>query len=85
MKSITLKSHIGKNNILSIPVPAEMAETDVEVVVLIRPISDNTKDLTGEASQGWLPDFFEQTAGGWQGEPLMRGEQPPFETRNKFS
>ena len=29
----------------------------------------------------WRPNFFEQTAGAWQGEPLVRPEQGQFEVR----
>ena len=30
---------------------------------------------------GWTPGFFERTAGKWEGEPLIRGEQGEYEQR----
>ena len=33
---------------------------------------------------GWPPGFFEETAGMWQGEPLVRGEQGEYETREEL-
>ncbi|WP_460206734.1 hypothetical protein [Scytonema sp. NUACC21] len=30
---------------------------------------------------GWSPDFFERTAGKWEGEPLIRSEQGEYEQR----
>ena len=30
---------------------------------------------------GWSPGFFERTAGKWEGEPLIRGEQGEYEQR----
>ncbi len=30
---------------------------------------------------GWSPGFFERTAGRWEGEPLIRGEQGEYEQR----
>jgi plasmid stability protein len=30
---------------------------------------------------GWSPGFFEEVIGGWQGEPLTRGEQGKYEQR----
>ena len=29
----------------------------------------------------WIPDFFENTAGAWQGKKLVRPKQGGFETR----
>ncbi len=33
----------------------------------------------------WPPDFFEQTAGVWQGEKLIRPEQGEYENRLELS
>ena len=35
-----------------------------------------------ETHPGWPEGYFERVVGKWQGEPLERPEQPPFETRD---
>jgi plasmid stability protein len=40
----------------------------------------NTVTKTPE-ELGWPPGFFERTAGRWEGEPLIRGEQGEYEQR----
>jgi len=31
--------------------------------------------------EGWLPNFFEEVIGGWEGEPLVREPQPEDQER----
>ena len=33
---------------------------------------------------GWPPGFFQEVAGGWQGEPLVREEQGEYEVRDEL-
>jgi hypothetical protein len=35
-----------------------------------------------ELHPGWPEGFFEEVVGGWQGEPLQRGEQGNYEDRD---
>lgn len=35
-----------------------------------------------ELHPGWPKGFFEEVVGGWQGEPLQRGEQGNYEDRD---
>jgi hypothetical protein len=44
-----------------------------DVVVVLQP--------GAEKDRGWLPDFFERMAQGWQGEPLVRPPQGEYEVR----
>ncbi len=37
--------------------------------------------VKGRAGHGWPAGWFETVVGGWQGEPLERAPQPPFEER----
>ncbi len=37
-----------------------------------------------ETHSGWPEGYFEQVVGKWQGEPLERPEQLPFEVRDSF-
>ena len=37
-----------------------------------------------EIGSGWPSGYFEHVVGGWQGEELVRPEQPPLEARELF-
>ena len=37
-----------------------------------------------EMGSGWPPGYFESVVGSWQGEELVRPEQPPLEVRELF-
>ncbi|MEM7534558.1 MAG: hypothetical protein AAF639_20425 [Chloroflexota bacterium] len=39
------------------------------------------KSETQPAQSEWPPNFFEETAGSWQGEPLVRDDQGDYEVR----
>ncbi|GAB4178433.1 MAG: hypothetical protein Fur006_10870 [Coleofasciculaceae cyanobacterium] len=54
-------------------------ETVVQGQALNAP-DTNTVTKTPE-ELGWPPGFFERTAGRWEGEPLIRGEQGEYEQR----
>ena len=77
MQSVKLHSHIGSDGILRLNVPLDLRDTPLEVVIVIQP-------LTPAQNSGWPPDFFEKTAGAWQGEPLVRAEQSEYETREEL-
>ena len=74
MISVKTTAHVGPDGTLTLAVPTPLRETDVEVMVVVQPVA-----LPEE--RGWPSGFFEATAGGWQGEPLVRGPQGEYETR----
>lgn len=76
MQSIKLRSHVGQDGILKLEVPLGLSEMDLEVVVVVQPVA--------KTQTGWPPGFFEQTAGAWAGEPLVREPQGEYETRDKL-
>ncbi|MCU0517457.1 MAG: hypothetical protein MUC60_11465 [Oscillatoria sp. Prado101] len=39
METVKLRSHIGTDGILQIPMPADFKDTSVEVVVVVQPLS----------------------------------------------
>ena len=51
-----------------------------ELKSILEAAVQNTVTKTPE-ELGWSPDFFERTAGQWEGEPLTRGEQREYEQR----
>lgn len=68
MESVKLKTHVGKDGLLQIQLPVEIADQDVEVLVIYQPVATTQK-------RTWSPGFFERTFGAWQGELLVREPQ----------
>ncbi|MBD2021598.1 hypothetical protein H6F43_15565 [Leptolyngbya sp. FACHB-36] len=80
MTSITVRSHVGTDGVLTLQLPVELSDTEVEVTVTVTP-TPPARETTPD-DRGWSPGFFERTFGQWQGEPLERGEQGEFEERD---
>lgn len=90
MESIKLKSKIGDDGILQIQVPDNLKNQNLEILVVFQPIAspDNQPKHTTEntpESLGWSPGFFENVVGSWEGEPLERPPQLPFEIREELT
>jgi hypothetical protein len=79
MRSILIRSRVGADGVLHLDVPSDLVETDVEVMVILQPVSQPDLGRTGEP--GWPPGFFENVVGGWQGERLKRECEGEYETR----
>lgn len=75
METITLHSRVGADGLLKLQVPVKLTNTDLEVVLIVQPVAS-----TGD-SLGWPPGFFEEVAGGWTGERLVREDQGQYEVR----
>jgi len=90
MESIKLKSRIGEDGILKIQVPDSFKNQELEIVVIFQPLTSSTDqaDSTSEntpESRGWNPGFFENVVGSWEGEPLKRPPQLPYEVRENLT
>jgi len=81
MQSLTLHSHIGADGILLLKVPFTDDDANLEVKVIIQPITSQPK--TSE-KLGYPPGFFGEVIGGWVGEPLVRAEQGELEPRERL-
>ncbi len=75
METITLNSHVGADGVLKLQVPVKVTNTDLEVVLIVQPVTPQSK------RSGWPARFFEEVAGGWQGERLVREDQGEYEIR----
>ena len=60
MISVKTKTHIGPDGTLTLEVPTPLRETDVEVMLVLQPM---TASEAGLESPGWPAGFFDQTAG----------------------
>jgi hypothetical protein len=66
---------------LHLDVPFNLVETDVEVMVIVAPVSQSDLGRTEELV--WSAGFFESVVGSWQGERLTRECEGEYETREK--
>ncbi len=82
MKTLHTRSHVGSSGILKLNLPTEIRDSDVEVVVILHPVE--AANQSSAADEDW-ERFIEETAGRWQGEPLVRPEQGDFEERNELA
>jgi hypothetical protein len=73
-------SHVGKDGILHLEIPVGLTDKEVEIMVIYQPLEPLTQQKTPE-ELGWLPGFFEQTAGCLQDDPLVRYPQGEYEER----
>ena len=82
MRSILIRSRVGADGILHLNVPSDLVETDMEVMVVLQPVSQSDLGRTEELA--WSTGFFESVVGGWQGERLTRECEGEYETREKL-
>jgi len=83
MKSIQLKSNVGKDGILRLKIPVDMPEQEIEVVVDIQPIQKQTEKNYQFSEKGWPANYFENVVGAWSGD-LIRPLQGDFEIREEL-
>jgi len=77
LHSITLQSHVGSDGVLKLQVPVGIKDVDLEVVLIVQPLSNSTE----RARQPWPAGFFEQTFGSLRDMPLVREPQGEYEQR----
>ena len=82
MRSILIRSRVGADGILHLDVPSDLPETEVDVMVIVQPVSQSDPGRTEELA--WSTAFFESVVGSWQGERLTREFEGESETREKF-
>lgn len=83
LKTITFKTHVDDTGILRLNLPVDMAEQDVEVIVTIQPIHTIAETEEVDAF-GYPRNFFEETYGSMAHDPIERGDQGTFETRDSL-
>jgi len=50
-------------------------------MVIFQPLKSRDSNSSTLESRGWQPGFFEEVIGSWEGEPLERPGQLPYEVR----
>jgi len=82
MKSVQMRSHVGKDGILRLQVPVDISDQEIEVLLVLQPVDQKTADMPEPS--GWPPDFFKITAGAFKDNPLKREAQGEYEIRESF-
>jgi hypothetical protein len=81
MQNIKLNSHVGSDGILHLDVPIDIKNAKLEVIITVKHIDSIQENK--EKSE-WSPEFFEKTAGAWEGNPLERESQGEYENREEL-
>ena len=81
MKTIQTKTHTGADGTLSLRLPADMADADVNVVVSVESLSAATPLMSSTEWTG----FIAQTAGCIADDTFTRPEQGEFERRDDMA
>lgn len=80
MQSLKLQSRVDANGMLHLQLPSQLANRELKLIIIYQLIELANQQKTAE-ELGYPPDFFEKTAGGWQGKMLTRGEQGTCDER----
>lgn len=57
MKNITLRSQVGADGRLHLNIPTNLSNTELEVVIWLRPVNVVTTNKTETFSQWWAKQF----------------------------
>ena len=82
MKTIQTKLRVGPDGLLTLPLPRGMADTDVEVVVIIHPVGPNGPTPVTDP-EAWKR-FVADTSGSIEDPTFGRHEQGEFEQRDAW-
>jgi len=76
METVKVRTHTDSSGTLRLELPTELVSRDIEVLVVFQPIQGGPFD-----DLGWPIGYFEETYGSFAADPLERGPQGEFETR----
>ena len=83
MSPIELKSRVGPDGVLTLSVSVGQAEANQEVKITVEPL-EQAAAKPGLEPEKWV-QFVDETAGRWEGDPLVRPEQGEFEVRGEWT
>ncbi|MEH1997282.1 MAG: hypothetical protein V7L00_00615 [Nostoc sp.] len=86
MESIKIRTYIGDDGILQIQLPPEIANQELDVVIVFQPVIQKSSHSPNKTPEelGYSRKFVEEVIGSWEGDPLERPEQLPFEEREEI-
>lgn len=89
METLQVRAYIGDDGILTIQLPQQLTNQELDVVIVCQPAQvtpTKTSEKAGKTPEelGFSRRFLEEVIGSWEGEPLERPEQLPFEDREEI-
>ncbi len=86
MESIKIRTYIGDDGILQIQLPPEITNQELDVVIVFHPVIQKSTQSPNKTPEelGYSRKFVEEVIGSWEGDPLERPEQLPFEEREEI-
>ena len=81
MTSFNLRTRVKADGTLQVVVPTGLPESDVDVLVVVRPLKVGGAIASSRSS--WPEGFFDGTYGCLKDDPLLRPPQLKFEDREK--
>lgn len=79
MQTIKLHSRVGADGILTLEVPLDLTNTELEVLLVLHPIAATKIELNG-----WSADFFSATYGSLRDDTLLRPDQGDYGVRDEL-
>lgn len=80
MKSVSLKSKVGRDGFLRVNIPTKIKEKYVDVVV----IYDAQNDANGDEASHWPENYFSETYGCLSSNPIKRQPQGEYPDREQL-
>lgn len=89
METLQIRAYIGDDGILTIRLPQQLINQELDVVIVCHPtqISPTKPAINTHQTPEKLEfsrRFLEEVIGSWEGEPLERPEQLPFTEREEI-
>lgn len=82
MKAIHLRSHVGTDGVLSLKVPTEIRDSDLDVLLIVHPTGRRGERRMIDAA-GWAA-FVASTAGSIPDPTFRRPDQGEYEVRQEL-
>lgn len=76
METFNVKTHTDSSGKLTLELSTELQNRDVDVVIVLRPVSEEPVD-----AMGYPVGYFDETYGSFADEPIERGPQGDYEVR----
>jgi len=84
METRSFRTKVGEDGILKIQLPPEIANQELDIVIVFQTAEGFPKSSKTPEELGFSPNFLNEVIGSWEGEPLKRPEQLPFEEREEI-
>ena len=72
MQTLTLKARTGKDGLVRLEIPTDIADQDIEIVLVMQAVAQEPVD-----EMGYPIGYFEETYGMFTDDPIERN-QPPY-------